>query len=308
MARELLLLEACSREWAQVTAKNSSIDNPSSCFPLANHKSPKLPIAALSPTYFDVLVLDLYVEFPQPRGNLGNFLRGQIGAALRRLSCTCSNPNSCPRTCDYGRIFDPPRDPLAPSGLQDPLRPFVFRASSHKKFSIHVFDTCGETGALLIEALQPVSWTSSAIRCDLQPKPVPHDTLEIRFLTATDLRTATPDFATVFARARDRVSTLRSTYGPGPLDIDFRALGVEARNVELVASKLFPQSINRRSSGTGQIHPIGGFTGSATYSGDFSNFLPILRAAQYTGIGRKTVWGNGEIAVGEESGKLALDC
>jgi hypothetical protein len=55
-------------------------------------------------------------------------------------------------------------------------------------------------------------------------------------------------------------------------------------------------SIERRSSRTGQRHPLGGFIGEAEYEGDLLHeFLPILRAAQWTGIGRQTVWGKGEI-------------
>jgi hypothetical protein len=57
--------------------------------------------------------------------------------------------------------------------------------------------------------------------------------------------------------------------------------------------------VTRRSSRTGQRHPIGGFTGSAEYEGDLGEFLPYLEAARWTGVGRQTVWGNGEIAITE---------
>jgi hypothetical protein len=40
---------------------------------------------------------------------------------------------------------------------------------------------------------------------------------------------------------------------------------------------------------------VGGFTGFATYIGEMGEFLPILRAAEWTGVGRQTVWGNGAI-------------
>jgi CRISPR/Cas system endoribonuclease Cas6 (RAMP superfamily) len=51
----------------------------------------------------------------------------------------------------------------------------------------------------------------------------------------------------------------------------------------------------RRSSRTGQVHPWGGFTGAAEYQGDLAEFMPYLRAARWTGVGRQTVWGKGEI-------------
>jgi hypothetical protein len=53
--------------------------------------------------------------------------------------------------------------------------------------------------------------------------------------------------------------------------------------------------IRRRSSRTGQTHGIGGFTGFAEYEGDLAEFLPWLEAAQWTGVGRQSVWGKGEI-------------
>jgi CRISPR/Cas system endoribonuclease Cas6 (RAMP superfamily) len=54
---------------------------------------------------------------------------------------------------------------------------------------------------------------------------------------------------------------------------------------------------HRRSSRTGQSHGIGGFVGWAEYQGELSEFLPILQAAQWTGVGRHCVWGNGELRV-----------
>ncbi|MFL6354423.1 MAG: CRISPR system precrRNA processing endoribonuclease RAMP protein Cas6 [Bryobacteraceae bacterium] len=55
--------------------------------------------------------------------------------------------------------------------------------------------------------------------------------------------------------------------------------------------------IARRSSRTGQVHPISGFTGKAEYEGDLTEFIPYIAAAKWTGVGRQTVWGNGEISV-----------
>jgi len=56
------------------------------------------------------------------------------------------------------------------------------------------------------------------------------------------------------------------------------------------------REVMRRSSRTGQTHTIGGFTGSAIYAGELTEFMPFLRAAWWTGVGRHTVWGNGVIA------------
>jgi len=126
--------------------------------------------------------------------------------------------------------------------------------------------------------------------------------LSIRFLTPTELKcdgglAARPDFPILFARVRDRISMLRALYGPGPLEIDFRALCDRARSVEMTRCQLEATHMERHSSRTGQVHPIGGFTGEAEYHGSLGEFLPYLRAAGWTGVGRQTVWGKGEIAI-----------
>jgi CRISPR/Cas system endoribonuclease Cas6 (RAMP superfamily) len=53
----------------------------------------------------------------------------------------------------------------------------------------------------------------------------------------------------------------------------------------------------RVSRNTGQRHPLGGFTGVAEYEGDLTEFIPYLEIAAYTGVGRQTVWGKGEIRI-----------
>lgn len=124
----------------------------------------------------------------------------------------------------------------------------------------------------------------------------------IRFLTPTELKcdgglAAQPHFPVLFARIRDRISTLRALYGPGPLEIDFRALGDRARSIEMARCQVEATRVERRSSRTGQLHPLGGFVGEAEYRGALGEFLPYLEAARWTGVGRQTVWGKGEIAI-----------
>jgi hypothetical protein len=94
---------------------------------------------------------------------------------------------------------------------------------------------------------------------------------------------------------RDRISTLRELYGEGPLAIDFRAFGERAGHVRMTRCDIRQVEIVRRSSRTGQVHPIGGFVGQAEYEGELAEFVPYLRASRWTGVGRQTVWGKGEI-------------
>ena len=121
----------------------------------------------------------------------------------------------------------------------------------------------------------------------------PHaDGVEIR-RSESDL----PDFPILAARIRDRLSTLADLYGDGPLTIDFREFGRRAQGVAVVRQQLRFWRAERRSTRTGQTHSIGGFTGEVEYEGDLTEFVPYLHAASWTGVGRQTVWGKGEIAI-----------
>jgi CRISPR-associated endoribonuclease Cas6 len=106
-----------------------------------------------------------------------------------------------------------------------------------------------------------------------------------------------PEFGILFGRLRDRISTLRALYGPGPLEIDFRGMGERAAQVRMTRCELQRSEVDRLSSRTGQRHPLGGFVGEAQYEGELGEFLPYLRAGKWTGVGRQTVWGKGEIEV-----------
>jgi CRISPR-associated endoribonuclease Cas6 len=59
------------------------------------------------------------------------------------------------------------------------------------------------------------------------------------------------------------------------------------------------EKVERKSGRTGQVHPLGGFTGVAEYQGDLTEFLPWLQAARWVGVGRQTVWGKGDVRVVE---------
>ena len=139
------------------------------------------------------------------------------------------------------------------------------------------------------------------IRLPLVPETTGVAALAVDFLTPTELKPVSrPDFGVLFSRARDRVSTLRALYGAGVPDLDFRGLGERAAGVRTLRAAVRTVEIGRRSARTGQSHPIGGFTGTAEYEGALDEFLPVLRAASVTGVGRHTVWGNGEIRVRTE--------
>jgi hypothetical protein len=121
--------------------------------------------------------------------------------------------------------------------------------------------------------------------------------VRLNFVTPTELKGAEhPEFGILLARIRDRISTLRELYGDGPLGIDFKAFGERASCIATARCELLPVAAERISRATGQRHSLGGFTGVAEYEGDLAEFLPYLEIARWTGVGRQTVWGKGEIA------------
>lgn len=126
--------------------------------------------------------------------------------------------------------------------------------------------------------------------------------VRVRFITPMELKSggeiaAHPDFGVLLARVRDRLSTLSALYGASALDLDFGAFAGRAQEIRLVNSQLHRVRVSRVSSRTGQRHALGGFVGEAEYAGQLSEFVPFLTAAQFTGVGRQTAWGKGEILV-----------
>ncbi len=277
------------------------------------------------------------VHFPPARG--GNILRGALGFLLRETAgpetyTRLFEPGRTP-----GNSPSSPNSPNSPSGLRDWPRPFVLRAAhldgltvpsrGHFAFDLHLFDLRPPARDAFRAAFERMSsrgvgpgrgraGLTRVEHLDLADRPVPADgpsvlslepdatappAIRVRFATPTELKAAgqpaPPEFAILFARLRDRIATLRALYGDSPLEIDFRAMGERAASVRLLRGNLTWEHARRRSARTGQTHPLGGFTGDVEYEGDLAEFLPWLRAARWTGVGRQTVWGKGEVRVQE---------
>ncbi|MBZ5583926.1 MAG: CRISPR system precrRNA processing endoribonuclease RAMP protein Cas6 [Acidobacteriia bacterium] len=271
----------------------------------------------LYPLRFSFIARDS-VRFPP--GKAANVLRGALGLALLRLG------EACPTA--YARLFEPKALDPGPSGLADRPRPYVFRATHLDgrtippgqpfHFDFHLFEIHNPPLDLLrqsfaeaaAEGLGPGRGRAECRSCGppalltlpLDPPPHPVTRVAIRFVTPTELKGGSqlaghPEFAILAARIRDRIGALRALYGDGPLPIDFRGFGERAARVRMTRCQLRHIELSRRSSRTGQVHPLGGFVGEAEYEGELTEFLPYLQAAQWTGVGRQTVWGKGEIEV-----------
>jgi hypothetical protein len=228
----------------------------------------------------------------QLRDFSANTLRGAFGSALKKTDAGA-----------YARFFAPKRaEGAGPSGLADPPRPFVFRMIGPLEVGLNLFLTCESATDLFTRVMGKLGILNSVagtepLRLPLSASQRRVCGVRIRFLTPTELKGAErPEFGILMARIRDRISTLRELYGDGPLVIDFKAFGERASRVSMMRCELIPAAAERISRGTGQRHSLGGFTGVAEYQGDLAEFLPYLEIARWTGVGRQTVWGKGEIA------------
>ena len=250
-------------------------------------------------------------------GTAANTIRGAFGRALHETA----SPE------EYARLFKP-RSEEGPSGLADLPRPFVLRCSHLEGLNlrnggpfhvdVHFFDLTESSIARFRSAF--AAWqrlglgpfrtpvyldgveTSRPCMLSLEPGLETVERITVRFVTPTELKSeggvaSRPEFPVLFARIRDRIATLRAVYGGGALEIDFAGIGERAAGVQISRCEIQWEWRERRSGSSGKLHPLGGLTGDVEYAGSLAEFLPWLRVAQYTGVGRQTVWGKGELQV-----------
>ena len=260
-----------------------------------------------------------------PAGKESNLFRGAFGAALRRICCGHAGPGDHD-PCTYARFFEP-RWPAGPSGYRYAPRPFVLRSQATTcpiapggTFSVEfiLFDPHQPPWRLLEDAFASAAtegFGRTRARARLTALHISEGgclpltgepasgTLRLRFVTPTELKESgsvvdEPRFPTLIHRLAERVRALGCLYqgwaagGWNQKDLILEAEAVKLTNWEWVRSDAF-----RRSSSNGQVHSIGGFTGSAEYAGPIGKFLPLLEIGRWVGVGRQTVWGKGQIRV-----------
>lgn len=166
---------------------------------------------------------------------------------------------------------------------------------------------------LYAQSVQMITAGLRPVSVDLAAPPMAPARIRVEFLSPTELKhehkiAGRPEFPILFGRVRDRISTLSRLYGPGPLEIDYQGTNLRAAAVRMTRCELRRQEVERRSSRTGHGHSIGGFVGCAEYEGDLAEFLPYLYAARWTGVGRQSVWGNGEIVASDLMPDCSVSC
>jgi hypothetical protein len=220
--------------------------------------------------------------------------------------------------------FFRPAWPDGPSGWRNAPSPFVLRtheldgrrieAGEEFELAFHLFDQ--HAWDPLHEAIVALGRTGVARHADDPERRVPFDVGEVRresvllpfditdesvsgvsleFVTPTELKGQTrgeaPLFSVLVDRLRDRFLAIASFYDE--YLPEGRALGTGAADVRIEHAVGGWVDGERRSTRTGQQHPLSGWRGQVRYSGECGPFLTLLRAGWWLGAGRHTVWGFG---------------
>jgi hypothetical protein len=267
-----------------------------------------------------------------PPGKAANIFRGAFGTIFRKIACDphCVGAAECPiaKNCAYAKMFEPRAHGSGPSGFEDQPRPFVlwaaslngrrFKTGERFTLEVNVFDPGApafEYLRLAFEQLGSEGLGPGRARVEVveSRKLPPVDVslaaaggealrIHVQFLTPTELKSGgtilrEPRFDVLLARARDRVSALCSLYQDALPDLDYRGMGERAAAVKMTSARVEKVEFERRSGRTGQRHGLGGFVGEAEYEGQLAEFVPWLEAAEWAGVGRLTVWGNGRLKI-----------
>ena len=165
--------------------------------------------------------------------------------------------------------------------------------------AIHSLLPSGEAGERVFDGHTLLSPAPLALPLEASGEPVSR--VIVRFVTPTELKGAgqvlrEPQFgvllchcrfprASVTARARSPRELKSSGSGP------WRRVWMRS---------LTRANTERRSGKTGQRHTLSVFVGEAEYHGALAEFIPYLKVASWTGVGRQTTWGKGHIEVAVE--------
>ncbi|MBW2039915.1 MAG: CRISPR system precrRNA processing endoribonuclease RAMP protein Cas6 [Deltaproteobacteria bacterium] len=92
-----------------------------------------------------------------------------------------------------------------------------------------------------------------------------------------------------------RISSLNNFHGNGEPALDYRGLAQRAKSVETNKSSLRWFDWRRYSNKQDQAMLMGGMVGQVTYSGDLTEFVPLIRFCEKVHLGKQTSFGLGRI-------------
>lgn len=94
-----------------------------------------------------------------------------------------------------------------------------------------------------------------------------------------------------------RIASLEDAYNGGEPSLDYIGLTRRAEEVQTAESNLRWQELFRYSNRQKAKVSLGGMTGIVRYTGNLSEFIPILKYCEKVNIGKQTVFGLGKIAL-----------
>jgi len=156
----------------------------------------------------------------------------------------------------------------------------------------------GETGKIttdkLVEDLQIEDFMTddlaNAHRIDISLK------TPLRLKFQNRLEAGLPFHSLIRAMLR-RASSLQNYYGNGEPPLDYRGIVDRAKAVETADSSLRWFDWERYSNKQDQSMLMGGIIGEVSYSGDLTEFLPLVRFCEKVHIGKQTSFGLGKIEI-----------
>ncbi|PIP08439.1 MAG: hypothetical protein COX51_04395 [Syntrophobacteraceae bacterium CG23_combo_of_CG06-09_8_20_14_all_50_8] len=110
------------------------------------------------------------------------------------------------------------------------------------------------------------------------------------------LESALP-FHVLIRAALRRVSALFAAYGDGEPDLDYRGLVRRAQEITIEESHLHWFDWRRWSNRQDQEMLMGGLIGTVAYSGDLTEFIPLLHLCETLHLGKQTAFGLGKIKI-----------
>jgi hypothetical protein len=156
------------------------------------------------------------------------------------------------------------------------------------------------------ETIRAVNATISADLITARAATLPADGVTLEFMTPTRLKHKGrwvddgPPFHVLLRRLLDRVSSLSYFHCGQMFEADFRGLIERAAGVRIARAQTRWEDWARFSGRQKQRVEMGGLVGWVTYSGDLSEYRPLLALGELVHVGKGTVFGNGRYVVGSK--------
>lgn len=137
---------------------------------------------------------------------------------------------------------------------------------------------------------------------DIGPFDLSSSTLSLNFMSPTRLKydgqlSPNLEFHILFRNLLRRTSLLSYFHCEKQLDLDFKELIDEAKEVKVQKEDLRWVDWERYSNRQDTKMKMGGFIGSVTFTGDFKEFLPFLILGGYIHVGKGTSFGLGKYEI-----------